>query len=151
MTKSKMLPNKLDFDTIRVGDVYSFNRIFTRKDGLAFARLSGDFNPLHIDREFGKQSRFKDNVVHGMFVASLFSALVGMHCPGEKSLYVGQTLKFLKPVFYGEKVQIKGLVTAKSNGAQTINLKTEAWRGDTKVIDGEALVKFLSLNNNEKK
>lgn len=144
MIRSKTLPNKLDFDSIKVGDIYSFERSFRRGDGLVFARLSGDFNPLHLDREFGKKSKFKENVVAGMLVSSLFSALVGMHCPGEKSLYLGQKLRFIKPVFYGDKIRIKGLVVSKSDSIQTINLKTEAWRGNTKVVDGEALVKFLS-------
>lgn len=142
-TRPKVFPNKLDFADIQVGDTHGFNRILGRKDGLAFAKLSGDFNPLHVDKSFGKKSAFKDNVAHGILVAGFFSALVGMYCPGEKSLYLSQTVRFLKPVFYGDILRVKGLVAAKSDGARTIRLKTEAWRGKTKVVDGEALVKVL--------
>ena len=71
--------NGLKYSEISEGDVYSFSRAITRHDVLAFAKLSGDFNRLHVDEDFGKKSQFKANLVHGMLAASLFSTLVGMH------------------------------------------------------------------------
>ena len=140
----KRRANRLAFADIRVGDAYEFSKTLTRADGAAFAKGSGDYNPLHTDRRFGARSRFKKNVAHGMLVTSFFSALVGMYCPGERSLYLGQTARFFKPVFYGDRIRIKGLVLAKSEVAQTVRLKTEAWRKGTKVVDGEAMVAFLT-------
>ena len=135
---------KLAFEKIRVGDTHSFTKKVIRKDGVVFAKVSGDWNPLHTDQTFGKRSMFKENVAHGMLIASYFSALVGMHCPGERSLYLGQTVRFLKPVFYGDRIRVTGRVIAKSEGLRTIRLATEAWRGKEQLTNGEALVKVLS-------
>ena len=73
----------LTFDEIRSGMVFKTSHTFSADDVLAFARLSGDFSPLHVDPEYASGSEFGAQVVHGMLLASLFSRLVGMKIPGE--------------------------------------------------------------------
>lgn len=134
---------QLSFEEIRAGSVYEFTRKITRKDVLTFAALTGDYNPLHVDELFASQSEFGKNVIHGMLAASLFSTLIGMYCPGQKSLYLNQSVNFRKPLFYDDQVTVRGEVVAKNDLAGVITLKTEVLRGAEKVITGEAKVKVL--------
>lgn len=131
---------KLEYSDIQVGTVHCFERTISREDVLAFAKLTGDFNPLHTDEAFGEKSRFKGNIVHGMLAGSLFSALVGMLCPGEKSLYLAQSLQFKNPVFPGDKVLVKGTVTYKNDSVRIITLNCEILVGGVVAVTGEAKV-----------
>ena len=133
----------LRYDDIRVGAVYEFTRIISAQDGKKFAELSGNFNPLHYDSEFGKKSQFKDIIVYGMLAGSLFSTLIGMHCPGRDSLCLHQTLIYRYPIFYGDEVMVRGTVLSKSDSIRVITLKTEILREGNVVLDGEAKVQVL--------
>ena|SRR3989338_6898512 len=135
--------NKLTYSEISEGSVYSFSRIITMKDVLDFAKLSGDFNPLHIDGDFGKKSQFKTNLAHGMLASSLFSTLVGMHCPGEKSLYISQTLNFKLPIYPNEQLTVRGTVISKNDSTRLITLKTEILKDGKTAVSGEAKVKVM--------
>jgi len=108
-----------------------------------FAKLTADFNPLHIKSDFGKKSLFKNNIVHGMLAGSLFSALIGMHCPGEKSLYMSQTLNFRMPLFYEDTVIVKGTITSKNDSIKLITIRTEILKNNRVMIDGEAKVRVM--------
>lgn len=134
----------LSYSDINEGDVYSFKRKISKQDVMDFAKLSGDFNPLHVDADFGEKSMFKDNIAHGMLAGSLFSTLVGMHCPGEKSLYITQTLNFRLPLYYDDVVTVKGTVTSKNDSLNIITLKTEILKEDKTIVDGEAKVKIMT-------
>jgi len=133
----------LSYNDIIVGNVYEFTRTISREDILAFTKLTGDYNPLHVDEGFGKTSNFKQNIVHGMLIGSLFSTLVGMYCPGKNSLYLGQTLNFKQPVYIGDTLVVRGTVLIKNDSIGLVTFKTEAWRGNEVVITGEAKVKAL--------
>ena len=124
--------------------VYSFERIITKKDVLSFATLTGDWNPLHTDEKYASKSQFGQNIVHGMLAGSLFSALIGMYCPGENSLYLSQTLDFRSPIFYNDLVEVRGEVVAKNDSIKVITLKTEILKEGKIVINGEAKVKLLA-------
>lgn len=136
----KKVASNISYSDIQIGAVYTFERIFSEKDLAEFARLTGDFNPLHVDREFGAKSKFKQNIVHGMLAGSLFSTLVGMYCPGENSIYLSQTLKFKNPIFPGDKLIVKGTVMNKNDSIRIVTLKTEIFVKDVAVISGEAKV-----------
>ena len=140
----KISAEKHDYGGIEIGHVSSFHRTITREDGLRFSQFTGDRNPLHVNSDFGKESRFGDNIVHGMLLAGLFSTLVGMYCPGERSLYLSQTAQFRLPLFYGEEVEVRGTVTDKSDAIMIVTLKMEIFRGDDLIVVGEAKVKLAS-------
>ena len=135
------IPTLLGFEDIHVGDVHLFERILTQADISAFATLVGDQNPIHVDKDYGKQSEFKNNVIHGMLVGSLFSALIGMRCPGKKSLYLSQSLNFRAPIFAGDNLTIRGTVIAKNHAIALVTLRTEVLRANVIVVDGEAKVR----------
>ena len=134
---------QLRYEEIKIGSSYAFERIISQKDGQVFAQLSGDFNPLHTNEDFGAKSQFGCNIVHGMFAASLFSTLIGMYCPGECALYMSQTLHFRKPLFYGSSVVVRGTVVEKNDSIRMITMKTEIWQDSEMTVSGEAKVKIL--------
>jgi acyl dehydratase len=104
--------NKKTIDQIRVGEQASTKKAFTEKDVLTYAEVSSDFNPAHVDKEYPKTTIFKKQIVHGMLVGSLFSAIFGVQLPGLGSIYTKQSLKFIKPVYFGD--EIEATVTVKA-------------------------------------
>jgi 3-hydroxybutyryl-CoA dehydratase len=102
---------------------------------MSFARLTGDFNPRHLNPH--------QNIVHGMLVGSLFSTLVGMYCPGQNCLYLSQEIEFIKPIHPNQKIIIKGTVTNKIKALKILWLKTEVLVDGKAAIKGQAKVKVL--------
>lgn len=125
---------ELKFDDISVGQTFELVRSFSAQDVLAFAALSGDYSPLHVDREYAAGTEFGAQVVHGVLLASLFSQLVGMRVPGKHALYLGQDLTFRRPVLIGETVRAVAKVVGKSDATRILVLNTEIRSADDKVI-----------------
>lgn len=135
-------PSNLKFSQIKIGSEYSFSRSFSRNDILSFARLTGDFNPIHINPQHG-QSIYKQNIIHGMLVGSLFSTLVGMYCPGKNCLYLSQEIEFIKPIYPNQEFCVKGTVTNKVETLKMLWIKTEVLIDGIVIIKGQAKVKVL--------
>lgn len=135
--------NTYCYEDIEKGSVHSFDKTILEEDLTKFGELTGDYNPLHCDAEYAKRKGFDDKVVYGMLAGSLFSTLVGMICPGEKNLYLSQTLQFRKPTYVGEKISIVGEIIDKTDSIQVITIKTIIKAGDIVKIDGVAKVKIL--------
>ena len=131
------------YSEINIGDVHEFERVITKEDIETFAGLTGDYNPLHVNEDFAKNNIFKKNVVHGMLAGSLFSTLVGMYCPGRDNLYLTQSLNFVKPIFPGDRILVRGTIKNKIDAVKMILIKTEILKDRTIVINGEAKVKVL--------
>ncbi|WP_376788558.1 MaoC family dehydratase [Thermoflexus sp.] len=89
---------------LRVGSTASWTKTITRADVEAFAALTGDDNPLHLDEAFARNTRFGRPVVHGMLVAGLISAVLGRMLPGPGTIYLRQTLEFRRPVYPGDTI-----------------------------------------------
>ena len=89
---------------LQVGDKAVLRKTFIEEDVAEFARVSGDSNPAHMDENYAKTTQFKTRIVHGMLAGSLFSALLGTDLPGVGTIYTGQTLKFTRPVHFGEEI-----------------------------------------------
>ena len=119
--------NKLSeysFDEIEIGLNHNFEIIITKKLIEDFAKISGDFNPLHMDEQYAKKTKFGKRVCHGMLLASFFSKLVGMYLPGKNALYFSQNLNFIGPCFIGDIVIVKGKVMNKSEATKMIKIET---------------------------
>ena len=86
--------SELNFDQINIGDSKEFKIIITNSMIDEFARISGDFNPLHTDEKYAQSTKFGKRLVHGMLLASFLSQMVGMYLPGKHALYSSQTLEF---------------------------------------------------------
>ena len=91
-------------DEITPGMSASLTHIVTDEDVRKFADVSGDHNPVHLDEDYAKQSRFGRRIAHGLFGASFFSSLFGTRLPGRGCVYAGQNLKFRRPVHIGDTV-----------------------------------------------
>ena len=90
--------------TLAVGDKGSFTKTISEADVFAFADISGDFNPLHIDEEYAKRSVFGRRIAHGILTAGIISTVLGAEIPGLGTVFVELHIKFLKPVFLGDTV-----------------------------------------------
>jgi 3-hydroxybutyryl-CoA dehydratase len=77
----------------------------------AFRKLSGDENPLHVDKQYAQSAGFEERVVYGMLTASFFSTLIGMYLPGEKALFQGADISFRAPVFPLQTLTVQGEIT----------------------------------------
>jgi len=124
---------------LQVGQRASVSRTVTETDVVNFAGLSGDFNPVHVDPEYARTTRFGQRVAHGLLTASIMSSILGMQLPGPGAIYLGQTLKFLKPVFIGDTITAHAEVVQWIAEKRRVVLNTwvENQRGE-KVLEGEA-------------
>jgi len=133
--------NELSFTDIFIGQKEIFSIKITESMLEKFAKISGDFNPLHMDNEFAGSSSFKKRIVHGMLLASLFSKLVGMRLPGKNALYFSQTLNFRSPCYIDDEIQIVGEVIEKSDSTKIITISTSIFnKSNLCLIDGIAKV-----------
>ena len=129
------------FDEIVLGTKIKFTVPIEESIMNDFAKISGDYNSLHMDEQYAAGTKFGKRVCHGMLLASFFSRLVGMHMPGKYSLYFSQTLNFQMPCFVGDKITIEGEVIDKSQSTRIITIKTTAHNQVGKcLVDGIAKV-----------
>lgn len=124
-----------------VGDSAEITKTIEQSDVDAFARVTGDHNPVHVDEEFAKTTRFGRRIVHGMLTASVISAVLANKLPGAGSVYLGQTLQFVAPVFPGDEVTARVTVKEVREDKPIVKLETICMnqRGEV-VIHGEATV-----------
>lgn len=124
-----------------VGERARRQRSFTADDVAAFAAVTGDRNPVHLDESFAAHSGFGARIVHGMLMASLLSCLLGTELPGEGSIYLSQSLVFRAPVFLDEEVEASVEVTAVDERRRRVTLATRVAKPDgTVAVSGEALI-----------
>jgi 3-hydroxybutyryl-CoA dehydratase len=123
------------------GDSAEITKTIEQTDIDAFADLTGDHNPVHVDEEFAKTTRFGRRIAHGMLTASLISSVLANKLPGEGSVYLGQTLEFLKPVFPGDEITARVTVKEIREDKPIVKLETLCMnQRDEIVIRGEATV-----------
>lgn len=101
------------FEQIAVGERAAFSKTVSESDVYLFAGLCGDFNPLHVDEEFAKKTRFGQRIAHGMLTAGLVSTVIGTALPGRNTVYLSQELRFTAPVFFGDTLTAEVTVLEK--------------------------------------
>lgn len=127
--------------TFKVGDSAEITRTIEQTEIDAFAEITGDHNPVHVDEEFAKSTRFGRRIAHGMLTASLISSVLANKLPGEGSIYLGQTLQFVAPVFPGDEVTARVTVKEIREDKPILKLETICLKqGGEVVIRGEATV-----------
>lgn len=132
------------FADIEVGHTESVTRRITEEDVRKFVEMTGDDNPLHVDRAYAEGTPFKDIVVHGMLGASLLSTVIGTKLPGEGALWVSQSFDFKAPVRLGDEITVSATVTAKNDSQRVLDLdaKIVNQHGDV-VLAGHGKVRAL--------
>jgi len=128
------------FDELTVGQSAETTRTVTAADIEAFAAVSGDTNPVHLDEAYAKSTVFGERIAHGMLAASYISALLGVKLPGRGAIYMSQTLRFRRPVKVGDKVTARVTVAALDPNKNRATLETVCLVDGRAVLDGEALV-----------
>lgn len=123
---------------IHPGMTVSYSQTITESDVKAFASLSGDFNPVHVNEEYADNSRFKGRIAHGLMSAAFFSALFGMKLPGPGCVYVSQNLSFRRPVYVDDTVVAEVEVTEVNLEKRRVFFKTTCKVGSKRVITGDA-------------
>ncbi len=134
------------FSAIKEGDTAHFEVSIDEPMVEAFARLSGDMNPLHTDEAYAKNTPFGSRLPHGMIGGALFSRLIGMYLPGRYALYLSQSLFFKRPLTIGKIVVVSGKVVRKTEAVRVITIKTLIIDklSEENLIEGEAVVQLLS-------
>ncbi|MFX0182626.1 MAG: MaoC family dehydratase [Candidatus Hodarchaeota archaeon] len=129
------------YEEIKIGDAAKYKRTITEDDIEKFAEVSGDYNPVHMNEEFAKNTLFEGRIAHGMLSASFISTVLAQELPGPGSIYLSQNLIFKKPVRIGDTIITRVQVFQKLDDKKRIRLKTTCTNQDgTTVIEGEALV-----------
>ena len=129
-------------DDFYIGQSASLKKVFKSDEVMAFADLSLDKNPIHIDENYAEHGRFSKRIVHGFLVGSLISAVFGTKLPGEGAIYLHQEMNFRKPVYHGDEIIATVIVTKvrKDKSILYFDTKCENDRGEV-VIDGKAILK----------
>ena len=134
------------YEDLAVGMRETMTKTITPEDVVCFANLSGDHNPLHVDKEFAKTTIFGECIAHGMYTSSFISALIGSYLPGPGAIYLNQTLSFKAPVRMGDVVVASVEIVELIDRGHRCKLHCEVKVGDVLCAEGEALVKAPSRN-----
>ncbi len=129
------------FDEIKMGEKEFFSKTFTEADLGLYSGITGDFNPLHMDVEYAKQSRFGERVVHGILVVGLASSVLGMKLPGIGTIILDMTFRFIAPVKIGDTITVEAKVVDKIERKKFVKFDTifRNQKGE-EVIKGDTLV-----------
>jgi 3-hydroxybutyryl-CoA dehydratase len=127
-------------EDLSVGQSAEAVHVVTDADIRAFAEVTGDRNPVHLDEAYAETTRFRGRIAHGILTAGYISALIGADLPGAGSIYVSQSLSFKRPVRIGDEVTTRVTVEAIDPAKAMVTLATACTvRGKT-VLDGQAVV-----------
>lgn len=128
-------------DQIDIGDSASFQKTISETDVYLFAGITGDYNPAHLNDIEAKNTIFGERIAHGLLSAGLISAVLGVQLPGPGTIYLGQDLKFLKPVKFGDTITAIVEVIEKNEDKNILKLKTKCVNQHNEdVITGVATV-----------
>lgn len=125
----------------KLGDVARFTKQFSIDDIKKFSEITGDDNPVHLDEEYAKGTIFKGRIAHGILVSGLISAVFGSKFPGYGTIYLSQSLNFLKPVKVNDTITAEVEVIAINIEKNRLTFKTRCYNQENiDVITGEATV-----------
>jgi len=127
-------------EDLEIGQTAELKRTVAEADLRAFAEVTGDANPVHLDEAYAAASPFKGRIAHGMLSAGYISAVLGTQLPGPGAIYVSQALSFRRPVRIGDEVTAQVKVTAIDAARARVTFETACTVGGKTVVEGEAVV-----------
>lgn len=128
------------FEDLSVGDSAGMTRTVTDAVIQAFADVSTDSNPVHLDQAYAEGTMFKGRIAHGMLSGAYVSAVIGMQLPGPGTIYLSQSLRFRRPVRPGDVVDVRVTVQALDPARGEVTLSTVCEVAGKRVVEGEAVV-----------
>ena len=133
----------MTFQDLYIGQKASIQKTISAADITAFAGVSLDVNPIHMSEKYAENTPFGQRIVHGMLTASLISAVLGIQLPGPGTVYLGQELRFVAPVFLCDDITAEVEIIELREDKKIVKLNTTCYNQDgKKVITGIATVKF---------
>ncbi len=130
----------LCLEDLSVGQSAEIDRTVSEADIQAFADVSGDHNPVHLDEDYAATTPFKTRIAHGMLSAGYISAVLGTRLPGPGAIYISQTMRFRRPVRIGDIVRTRVTVSAIDPARARVTLATVCEVAGKAVLEGEAVV-----------
>lgn len=128
------------YDSLSVGDTHTFTRTITMDEVKMFADVTGDDNPIHVSEEAAAASRFGKPVVHGVFLLGIASKVLGRDFPGDGSVAVSLSARFLRPVPVGSELTVEVKVAEKMERHKHVRIKLYCYREGKMCVGGEAVV-----------
>ena len=132
--------NGLRLEDLNLGQSAEISHVVTDADIVAFAAVSGDNNPVHLDEAYAAATPFKTRIAHGMLSAGYISAVLGTRLPGPGAIYISQTMNFKRPVRIGDEVITRATVSAIDSEKARVTLATVCEVAGKAVVEGEAVV-----------
>lgn len=129
-----------DLDKLEIGMYGEYSQTITDADIKAYAGLSGDNNPVHMDEDYAAQSRFKKRIAHGLYSTGFFSAIFGTKIPGPGCVYVSQSIEFKRPVYIGDTITARVEIFKINHETSRVHFLTRCYVKNKVVIDGEAVI-----------
>lgn len=129
------------YQDFSVGQSFQKDFFISEELGRSFAKISGDYNPVHLDEEYARGTMFGKKIAHGMLLGSYISGVLGNDFPGEGTIYLKQDMKFTKPVYYGDTITISVTVLEMDDARNRMTLETNCYNQASElVLAGTALV-----------
>jgi 3-hydroxybutyryl-CoA dehydratase len=131
----------IPFDQLSIHQQAHYSKVVTEQDVQLFASLSGDANPIHLDESYAQTTQFKQRIAHGMLTGAVISAAIAMKLPGPGTIYLGQSLRFKRPVMLGDSITVTLTVLEKHESKPRVKLQCEVHNQHNELVaDGEAEV-----------
>src|SRR5258706_2004441 len=156
MSTPTILPTNLPplrtlfFEDLSVGMTETLEKTVASSDVVGFAQLTGDRNPIHLSEHFAARTSFGKRIAHGLYTASLISAVLGTRLPGPGAIYISQTLNFRAPVKIGDTVLVTVTVAELMPEKSRARLCCVCAVAGEVVLEGEALVKVPALGDSKR-
>ena len=133
-----------DWRGLRPGDYACDSRVATENDIIKIGEFSHDFNPIHFDESYARETRFKKRIVHGLFCLSMISKIIAMQMPGKGSVFINESLNYTAPVYIGDEIFVKVEVNTIELDKKILNLGIECINQQDKIVmSGSALIKMF--------
>lgn len=139
----------LYYEDLSLGMSETYTKLVKSSDVVGFAEISGDRNPIHLSEHFAARTPFRGRIAHGLYTASLISAVIGTRLPGPGAIYLSQTLTFKAPVKIGDTVTAIVRVAELIERGHRAKLTCQCLVGEIVVLEGEALVKIPTRAESE--
>ncbi|ALL12358.1 dehydratase [Caulobacter henricii] len=130
----------LFLEELSVGQTADLVRTVGEADIIAFAAVTGDNNPVHLDPDYAATTSFGERIAHGMLSAGYISAVIGTTLPGPGAIYLSQALRFKRPVKIGDEVTARATITEIDTAKARVTLATVCLVKGKPVVEGEALI-----------